>query len=299
MLFSVLIANYNNGAYLKDALLSVIKQTYDNWEVVIVDDQSTDNGFDLERQANKDPRIKFFQNKVNKGCGFTKAKCIELAKGDICGFLDGDDALTANALEIMVNKHISYPDASLIYSQSYLCDESLNRVKLNDKIGAIKDGDTYLDSLFGAPLVNHFATFKRKCYNSTLGIRKNLKRAVDQDLYYKLEEVGDLIYVEQPLYFYRYFRNKGMDGISTGPNSILLREYYFSVIHATIHRRIKNNQNVNEETINTYTILVNDFFISKIKKSNHILEKIRALMQSFKYGGFKDRFNYRVGLLFK
>jgi glycosyltransferase involved in cell wall biosynthesis len=299
MLFSVLIANYNNGPYLKDALLSVINQTYDNWEVIIVDDQSTDNGFDLERQANKDPRIKLFQNKVNKGCGFTKAKCIELAKGDICGFLDGDDALTANALELMVNKHISYPNASLIYSQSYLCDESLNKVKLNDKIGAIKEGDTYLDSLFGAPLVNHFATFKRECYKRTLGIRKNLKRAVDQDLYYKLEEVGDLIYVEQPLYFYRYFRNQGMDGISTGPNSILAREDYFSVIHATIHRRMKNNQKVNEETINTYTILVNDFFISKIKKSNHFLEKIRVLVQSFKYVGFKDRFNYRVGLLFK
>jgi glycosyltransferase involved in cell wall biosynthesis len=299
MLFSVLIANYNNGPYLKDALLSVIKQTYDNWEVVIVDDQSTDNGFDLERQANKDPRIKFFQNKVNKGCGFTKAKCIELAKGDICGFLDGDDALTANALELMVNKHISYPNASLIYSQSYLCDESLNKVKLNDKIGAIKERDTYLDSLFKAPLVNHFATFKRECYNRTLGIRKNLKRAVDQDLYYKLEEVGDLIYIEQPLYFYRYFRSQGMDGISTGPNLNLAKEDYFIVMYESIRRRIKKNYNVNDETINKYTILVNDFFISKIKKSNHFLEKIRALVQSFKYGGFKDRFNYRVGLLFK
>ena len=66
-------------------------------EVYVLDDCSTDNSVDVILDMIKDDsRFMFCKNTTNKGCGFTKAKCIELAKGDICGFLDGDDALTAN-----------------------------------------------------------------------------------------------------------------------------------------------------------------------------------------------------------
>ena len=71
-LFSVLMANYNNGRYLMEAVESVYAQTYLNWEIVIVDDGSTDNSKDVYEKLGEDARIHIFYNDGNKGCAFTK-----------------------------------------------------------------------------------------------------------------------------------------------------------------------------------------------------------------------------------
>jgi glycosyltransferase involved in cell wall biosynthesis len=72
-----------------------------------------------------DTRFKFYQNSENKGCGFTKRRCAELATGEICAFLDPDDAITEEALTIMVAEHEKFPNASMVYSKHYFCDENL------------------------------------------------------------------------------------------------------------------------------------------------------------------------------
>ena len=59
-LFSVLIANYNNACFLKEALNSVINQTYKNWEVIIVDDFSTDCSYEIYQEYSKDSRFKIY-----------------------------------------------------------------------------------------------------------------------------------------------------------------------------------------------------------------------------------------------
>ncbi|MBR5957742.1 MAG: glycosyltransferase family 2 protein [Salinivirgaceae bacterium] len=82
-LFSVLIANYNNGRYLQEAVDSVRSQTYTNWEIILVDDASTDNSKELYKELEKDSHIHIFYNEENKGCGYTKRRCAELAKGEV------------------------------------------------------------------------------------------------------------------------------------------------------------------------------------------------------------------------
>ena len=62
-----------------------------------MDDSSTDNSHELYKELEKDERIHVFLNDQNHGCGYTKRRCAELANGEICGFLDPDDALTDNA----------------------------------------------------------------------------------------------------------------------------------------------------------------------------------------------------------
>lgn len=80
-LFSVLIANYNNGKYLMEAIESVRQQTYTNWEIILVDDASTDNSKELYKELEKDERIHIYLNEQNIGCGYTKRRCAELATG--------------------------------------------------------------------------------------------------------------------------------------------------------------------------------------------------------------------------
>lgn len=199
-LFSVLIANYNNGKYLQEAIDSVKNQTYEYWEIVIVDDGSTDNSIDIYKKLKTDDRIRIYSNDKNSGVGFTKRRLCDLAKGEIAGFLDADDAIIEEALQKMVDMHVLNPNHSLIYSTFFICDEYLNTIKISHAPHDMKN-KKYLDATIGG--VSHFATFKINSYRKTNGIDASLRMAEDQDLYYKLEEVGELKFFNVPLYKYR------------------------------------------------------------------------------------------------
>jgi glycosyltransferase involved in cell wall biosynthesis len=200
-LVSILIANYNNGKYISNALDSVLIQSYENWEIVLVDDASTDNSIEIISKFVIDDRIKLEINRENKGCGFTKNKCVELAKGKYCGFLDPDDTLEENALQEMIQAHSQYPSSSLIYSRLNLCDKDLNLIEKSNYAVQMKKPGGFLYSDPGR--VSHFAVFKLESYKKTHGINPNLKRSVDQDLYLKLEEQGELTLLDRHLYNYR------------------------------------------------------------------------------------------------
>src|SRR5690554_4791645 len=114
-LFSILIAQYNNGHFFNDCYKSILEQTYANWEVIIVDDASTDDSLKVIKDIIKDDsRFKLFTNDTNKGCGYTKRKCAALATGEISGFLDPDDTLEPIALEKMVEIHLNHPEVSIV-----------------------------------------------------------------------------------------------------------------------------------------------------------------------------------------
>ena len=207
-LFSVLIANYNNGCYLQDAIDSVLSQDYDNWEIVIVDDKSTDNSFEIYEKYKNDERFHVFYNEENKGCGYTKRRCAELANGDICGFLDSDDALEKDAIEVMVREHKQYDNVSLVYSRYYFSDLHLKVVGVSNHQCVLPKGVSFLE--YGRGAISHFATFKKAYYNKTVGINPYYKLAEDHALYYLLEEVGQVRFIDKPLYYYRFNTGKNM-----------------------------------------------------------------------------------------
>lgn len=214
-LFSVMIANHNNGDYLMDAIESMKTQTYTNWEIIIVDDCSTDKSFELYLELEKDPRIRVFCNEENKGCGFAKRRCLEEAKGEICGFLDADDCLAENALELMVKAHQTHPECSLIYSQMYYVDPQLKIIAVSEHQRALYPGESFLTC--HKPLViSHFVTLKKSFYDRTEGMNASLRIAEDVDLYFKLEEVGDTLFLPEPLYYYRI--NTGNNVSLVAPN---------------------------------------------------------------------------------
>lgn len=198
-LFSVLIANYNNGKYLMDAIESVYSQTYTNWEIILVDDASTDNSKELYKELANDSRIHIFYNDENRGCGYTKRRCAELANGELCGFLDPDDIIADDALNTMVKVHIDNANISMSYSDLYYCDEKLNILSTTRR-APIPENTTFLEY---NNYVSQFAVFNRNCYMKTEGINADIKRAVDHDLYFKLEEVAPFLFVPKPLYYYR------------------------------------------------------------------------------------------------
>lgn len=199
LLFSVLIANYNNGKYLMEAIESVRQQTYANWEIVLVDDASTDNSEEMYAEFEKDERIHIYRNEKNMGCGYTKRRCAELAKGEICGFLDPDDVLLPNAIEDSVQNLLTHPNSSLSFSRFYFCDADMNIT------GECRVLDLHKKSYFENQdyCPEHFVAFRKEAYDKTAGIDALLKAGVDQDLYFRLEEVGEIAIMDKFTYKYR------------------------------------------------------------------------------------------------
>lgn len=273
--FSILIANYNNGKYFRDCYNSLVNQTYENWEAIIVDDASTDDSVEVIKSIIKDdPRFKLYHNAVNQGCGFTKRECMKYAEGELCAYLDPDDAIYTQALEKTINEFANTTDIVATYSQMMLCDDNL----VPDKIFASTKQVYNSRYFFNCPIqFAHFFTFKKEAYLKTSGINPVLRSAVDQDLYLKILEYGDVKYIKEPLYLYRLHS----DGISQHSSKQGAKESFAKVIYDTMKRRgIKkiNNLNVPETYTNSeeiYQLLAYQTstlhrLINKIKVTLHL-----------------------------
>ncbi|TAH01143.1 MAG: glycosyltransferase [Sphingobacteriales bacterium] len=290
MLFSVLIANYNNARYLDVALQSVISQTYTNWEIILVDDASTDDVSKVLQKYKTDSRINIYQNAKNFGCGYTKGRCAKLATGEILGFLDPDDALHPGALQTMVNAHISKPQCSLIHSTHYICDAKLEVNRIAEYPRALPKETPYL--LVSDGRIHHFATFKRSAYLKTEGLCRDNHKAVDQDLYYLLEEVGEILFINQPLYYYRIHQG----GISTTGNEAETTKWHYSIIEKACLRRIKtlkiSTQTNAHVLIQMYTTRLCKIRIFKNFRNKAWLNFIYNLIQFPFVGGAQNLISY-------
>lgn len=219
--FSILIANYNNGRYLMGAIESIRRQTFTDWEIVLVDDGSVDESKDLYPVLEKDNRIHIFHNEKNMGCGYTKRRCVEESVGILCGFLDPDDELLPNALQVMVDTHLAHPEVSLVTSRYYFCDENLKPYRESRPLVIPKGKDFFTMAAYTAEV---FSAFKRSVYDRTEGISPRYHLGVDQDLYFKLEEVAPIYPINDLTYKYRIFNG------SISSNELRAR-YWNMIIH--------------------------------------------------------------------
>jgi len=231
--FSVLIANYNNGKYISTAIDSVLRQTFTDWEIVVVDDASDDDSAGIVgKYISAGYPVTLHRHEVRQGCGGTKNDCIAFSAGEICGFLDADDALAEDALAAMVEAHRNNPSVSLVYSRFYFCDPDLKIKRRADWVKPVPVGGT---NLFHDQVM-HFVSFKRAAYDKTEGIGRQFISAEDKDLYYKLEEVAPFLFLDRVLYYYRENRR----GMSQFDNYASAQDNHLRVIESAIHRRQKS-----------------------------------------------------------
>lgn len=98
-LVSIVMPSYNTGQYISESIDSVLNQTHTNWELLVVDDCSTDNTDDVVRPYLADARIKYLKNKYNNGAAVTRNLALRAAKGKWIAFLDSDDVWLSEKLE--------------------------------------------------------------------------------------------------------------------------------------------------------------------------------------------------------
>ncbi|RNA61441.1 glycosyltransferase [Chryseobacterium nematophagum] len=232
MKFSVLIAHYNNAAYFKNCYDHLLKQTYPNWEAIIVDDASSEEEKEILKNIIKgDHRFTLYENAQNSGVGITKKKLIELSTGDICGFVDPDDAILPTAIEKCIKVFKAKKNVALTYSKFIMCDEHLTPISPFRSAMQVINNYPYF---FNFPIqVGHFAAFRKNIYLETEGMNSDLKIAEDQDLYLKIYEKGKFHFINEANYLYR--QHSG--GISQNDNKQRSYDYFAKVIFNTMKRR--------------------------------------------------------------
>ncbi len=119
---SVVMPVFNSALFLKDAINSVIGQTFENWELIIVDDFSTDNSVSIVQDLSKNnSRIKIIQLSKNVGAALARNIGIDVASGDFIAFLDSDDIWLPEKLEVQL-KQLKNSGSGISFSSCYLID---------------------------------------------------------------------------------------------------------------------------------------------------------------------------------
>lgn len=135
-LVSIITPTYNCAKFIGKTIESVLKQTYTNWEIVIVDDASTDNTEEIVKQYN-DKRIKYIKLKQNSGADVARNIAIEEAKGKYMAFLDSDDLWQPDKLEKQIKfmEQNNYNITATDYEQIDEEGRILNRIiKAKEKV---------------------------------------------------------------------------------------------------------------------------------------------------------------------
>jgi glycosyltransferase involved in cell wall biosynthesis len=205
---SIVTACYNAAPFIGDLFKSLVCQDYQNWELVIIDDCSTDNSIETIKLAIKafdiEGKVNLLTQNKNRGYGYTLWNAIRHSRGPLIAVVDADDALAGHkALSETVKTHNKYPDVALTYSDYIECNNRLEQRSVYHT-RQLKSCEQYINTKIR---LNHLKCFKRSFYDATEGVNKKLRRSVDKDLVLKFEEVGRLLYIPTPLYLYRKHRN--------------------------------------------------------------------------------------------
>lgn len=213
-LVSIVVASYNNAKYLEKCLESAINQTYQNTEVVIVDDCSTDNSRDLiecliKKYVNKNIIVVF--NEKNLGaCSSLNNAIVNHANGDFIKILDSDDYLADNCISVLVDAGLKAPNKeySLIYGKSQAFYFNKDNIAIFSAVRGFKTN--YNGLLFGNSngIPAPSAMFKRDHFIEVGGFKEGIQIG-DLYLWMKLTTNYDPIFVNSIVSFYQEGSNLG------------------------------------------------------------------------------------------
>jgi glycosyltransferase involved in cell wall biosynthesis len=197
---SVVIATYNYGRFLAETLESVRRQTFADYEVVVVDDGSTDNTSAIIQPYLADRRLRYVCTE-HMGQAAAKNRGIALARAPLVAFLDADDIWLPGKLTRQVERFQSDPELGVVYSRRLLIDQ--DGWQLTYKEPGLHRGDI-LDAMFlGNFICFSSSMVRRAVFERVGGFDERLALAVDYDLWLRVAVDHRFDYVDEPLVKYR------------------------------------------------------------------------------------------------
>jgi glycosyltransferase involved in cell wall biosynthesis len=199
---SVVIPTHNRASFLRAAINSVLNQTFQDFEILIVDDASKDQTPELIRSF-MDPRIKYIRHHTNKGQGVTRNDGIRRTSGEFIALLDDDDEWLPHKLEKQVRLLESSPsDVGLIYTGLYTMDAS-NKQVLN--VVSPEQRGYALEQLWLRNFIGTCSSvlIRRIVFDKVELFDEKLAAKADYDLWIRIAEEFAIDYIREPLVLFR------------------------------------------------------------------------------------------------
>ncbi|MEH6514824.1 MAG: glycosyltransferase [Maribacter arcticus] len=242
---SIITAVYNSSSFIEEMVESVIGQSHENWELILIDDFSADTSRQIiKKYMETDERIHLIENNENLGPAPTRNKGISFATGDFLSFLDSDDIWHSNFLKKSLNFAVEN-NFEFVFASYERCDEQLNP-QLKDFI--VPEKVNYTDVLKSCPIA---------CLTALIDIRRigkfympDLKKRQDWCLWLAiLKEVPYAYGIKEPMAIYRMRKH------SISRNKLKLIPYVWKVF-----------RNVEKKNVFYSLYLLNIWALSGLKK---------------------------------
>lgn len=233
--FSVIMACYNAESFIGLAVQSVLRQTFDSWELLIVDDASSDGSYEVAtRFGAVDQRVKVYRLDINSGAGFARNVAVEKASGEWLAILDADDIYLPDKLKRQYDFIISSSQPNLVLLGTGVhcinsCGEPMGTFFYPKSSKGLKD-NLYRMNRFPP----HSSMVYRSCALKEIGgFNTQFLRSQDYDLWLRLSEKGGFASLRTPLVQYRVHTN----GVSSNLCVYGFSQYIYSVA-ANVNDRI-------------------------------------------------------------
>lgn len=249
-LVSVIIPTYNNAKFINEAINSVLKQTYKNFEIIVVDDGSTDNTKRILESYIKGNEIKYIYQE-NKGTSSAKNAGIKNSRGEYIKFLDSDDLLLPECLKLQIDFLERNKNFDIVYSNFYYFDNTgqkfvfANHLKNADKIRPTGDLLPYL--LYGNFIAINTLLFKKEVMDKVGFFNEELSH--HEDLEYLLRIAIKKIKFG---YIHQFLASCYLRSDSLSTNKIKMAETLFQIfqfINNNLDNDLKRKFEVNKKLI--------------------------------------------------
>lgn len=223
-LVSIIMPSYNTAPYIRDTIQSVLDQTYQNWELIIVDDCSTDNTDEVIQPLLIDRRILYLKNDRNSGAAVSRNRALREAKGKWIAFLDSDDLWVPEKLE----KQISFMEQN-----NYAFTYTDYMIQLNG---------TWLPYIYTGPSVVNRRKMYDYCYFSTITVMyerekigliqiENLRKNNDYAMWLQAIEKSNCYRLPECMSY--YIKHEG--SVSSGSKFKLIK-WHYKLFHDGMHK---------------------------------------------------------------
>ncbi|WP_195939330.1 glycosyltransferase family 2 protein [Romboutsia sp. 1001713B170131_170501_G6] len=261
-LVSVFIAAYNAEKYICECIESVINQTYENLEILIIDDGSTDNTCNKINLYN-DTRIRLVKNMVNMGLPYTRNRALDIFKGDYLAILDSDDISAKDRIEKQVKYLEENRNIDIVTSDYTVFNGNISkRIRINKGPENIK-----ASLIFGCTLCNSTSMIRRSSLKKfNLRYNDSCFVAQDYELWSQFSKKGSIFNIPETLLNYRI----GHENITkkTKINKINERKKVISSIQKGMLDYYGFKLNAEEETI-FYDFFSDNYSFDILKKYNY------------------------------
>lgn len=203
---SVVIPTYNRSHLIARAIQSVLDQTYQDLEIIIVDDGSTDSTEEIVKSFKND-NIIYIQHNINKGPSAARNTGIKASKGEYIAFQDSDDEWLPEKLEKQIDVFCNSPlEVGVVYT-SIIRIENDKKIYIPRDCFTLKEGKIHdellKENFVGTPAV----LIKKECFEKTKYFDENLPALEDWELWIEISKYYDFRYINKPLIYSYYTPN--------------------------------------------------------------------------------------------